>query len=192
MKNLLLFVLFTVGSELIFGQGSNIVRGKLEGKDTLAVVHLPPVYVFSKKTFKNKRQERKYSKLCWNVRKVYPYSKKAGEILRDIDKRLYEFEVRKDERRYLKQLEANLKAEFEKDLRNLTITQGKILVLLLDRETGHTCHHLIKDLKGGLIAFFWQNIGRLFGYNLKKGYSPVEEKEIESIVIALEHGSLSR
>jgi len=165
-----------------------VVRGVIEDGDTIPLIVLDNVYIFSKKKFKNKRAKIRYTKLVRDVRIVYPYAKKAGIILRKIDVELTKLEKRKDERKYVKTLEVKLKKEFEKELRNLTITQGKILVLLLDRETGHTCHYLIKELKGSLMAFFWQNIGRIFGYNLKNTYDPDLEKDIESIVISIEHG----
>ena len=164
-----------------------LVYGEIVGDDTIPTVYLKTVYVFSKKIFKNKRAERRYSRLKRNVMKVYPYALKANKILRETDFQLVEMQTNKERRHYINDLESDLKEQFTDELKNLTITQGKILVKLLDRETGYTCHYLIKELKGSFIAFFWQNIGRLFGYNLKTEYDSQTERDIETIVLSIEN-----
>ena len=79
--------------------------------------------------------------------------------------------------------------EFEKDVRHLTVTQGIILVKLIDRETGRTSYQVIKELKGGFTAFFWQGIARIFGNNLKTEYDPADQdKVMEDIVLGIEAG----
>lgn len=78
---------------------------------------------------------------------------------------------------------------FEKQVRKLTVTQGIILVKLIDRETGRTSYQVIKDLKGGFTAFFWQGIARIFGNNLKTEYDPEnQDKVMEDIVLGIESG----
>ena len=79
----------------------------------------------------------------------------------------------------------------KRQVKKLTITQGIILVKLIDRETGHTSYEVIKDLKGGFTAFFWQGIARIFGNNLKAEYNPDgEDAKIEDIVRGIESGFL--
>ena len=85
--------------------------------------------------------------------------------------------------------EKEIMDKFEKSVKRLTITQGIILVKLIDRETGRTSYNVIKDLKGGFTAFFWQGIARLFGNNLKLQYDPLgEDKVMEDIVQGIEAG----
>jgi hypothetical protein len=81
--------------------------------------------------------------------------------------------------------------EFEDEVKHLTITQGRILMKLIDRETGDTTYYLLKDLKGNLSAVFWQAVARVFGSNLKTTYDPDgEDKLIEQIVLMIEAGQL--
>ena len=88
-------------------------------------------------------------------------------------------------------MEADLKAEFEGELKKLTIKQGIILVKLIDRETGATSYDLIKSLRGSFSAFIWQSMARLFGSNLKLEYDPYgEDYMIEEIVQQLESGQI--
>ena len=84
-----------------------------------------------------------------------------------------------------------IKNDFEKDLKNFSVSQGKVFTKLIDRETGHSSYELIKELRGSLKAFFWQNFALLFGQNLKSEYDPNgEDVVIESIVRQIEEGKL--
>jgi len=97
----------------------------------------------------------------------------------------------KQRKDYVKQVEKELMAEFEDDLRNLTITQGHLLIKLIDRETGNTSYDLLKEFRGSLSAIFWQAIARLFGYNLKSTFDKeVEDKLIDQILVLIDNGQL--
>lgn len=185
-----LFLLFV--SSLLFISSIKaqyrLVNGKIVEGDTLALIPLSPITVNAKRIWKSKRARIRYTKLQRDVRKAYPYAKRAGALLRQIDAELAAVEKGKQKREYVQQLEENLKAEFEGELRNMTISQGRILIKLIDRETKHTCYNLVKDLKGGVSAFFWQGVARVFGSSLKYEYDPEEEKEIENIIARIESG----
>ena len=87
--------------------------------------------------------------------------------------------------------EKELRDQFEDELIHLTISQGKILIKLVDRETGNTTYQVIQELKGGFSAFLWQGVARLFGSNLKSEYDADEEdKMIEDIIVRIENGLL--
>jgi len=96
-----------------------------------------------------------------------------------------------DRKKYLKDLEKNVFNEYEDDMRGLTLTQGKLLIKLVDRETQNTSYQLIKDYRGGFSAAFWQGIARIFGTNLKAEYDPYGEDAItEVILLDIEAGLL--
>lgn len=89
----------------------------------------------------------------------------------------------------MKLLEEEIKTEYGQDLRELTFTQGRILLKLIDRETGHSSYHLVSDLKGEFAAVFYQAFARLFTYNLKVKYDPLgEDSDIEMIILLIENG----
>lgn len=97
----------------------------------------------------------------------------------------------KDRRRYIKDMEKQVFAQYEGEISQLTITQGRLLIKLIDRETQNTSYELIKEYKGGINAAFWQGIARFFGTNLKEGYDPFgEDAVIEYIVQDIEAGRL--
>ncbi|MDR1951339.1 MAG: DUF4294 domain-containing protein, partial [Bacteroidales bacterium] len=92
----------------------------------------------------------------------------------------------------MKQAEKDIKKQFEKELRGLTISQGKILVKLLDRETTHSAFNLVRELRNAVQAYLYQGIGRMFGYNLKTKYAPNGvDRDIENIVRLIERGELA-
>ncbi|MBU1720258.1 MAG: DUF4294 domain-containing protein, partial [Bacteroidetes bacterium] len=146
--------------------------------DTLPYATLPVVRIYGEKVFKSQRQRRLYDKLVRNVKKVYPYAKLAGMKMREYEKMLAPIEDKSKRKELMKLAEASLKAEFEDDIRKMTFSQGKILIKLIDRETGETSYEIVKELRGGLQAFFWQQLGRLFGVNLKEDYDPKEEDKM--------------
>ena len=139
----------------------------------------------------SKRAKRRYGRLRKRVIKTYPYAKVTQELLASYEEELSKLESEKEQKDYLDLAEKELKAEFEGEIRNLTVTEGKILVKLIDRETGDTSFELIKKLKGGFTAFMYQSIARLFGSNLKTEYDAVgDDYLIEEIVGQIERGEI--
>jgi len=140
---------------------------------------------------KARAQVRQYDRLIYNLKKTYPYAVIAREKLAEINARLEEIPDEKERRKFLNQQENNILAEFEDDARNMTITQGRLLIKLIDRETQNTSYELIKQYRGFLSAAFWQGIARLFGSNLKAEYDPFgEDALMELIVRDIEMGYL--
>jgi hypothetical protein len=168
---------------------SGITKGVIQGNDTVPLIDLPEVRVYERRDFEYLYLKRRYRRLIFNVKKAYPYSKIAGTRLKALDDYLVTLESEKERKTYIDQVESDIMKEFEKDVKKLTVTQGIILVKLIDRETGRTSYEVIKDLKGGLTAFFWQGIARIFGNNLKEEYDPEgRDQVIEDIVLGIEAG----
>lgn len=176
--------------------GLYLVRYTVEQGDTIPVIYAPEVFVFDSNTAAGRRVavqlQRKaiqQTKLMYNVRKVYPYAKLARTTLEDLNAQYLLLETEKERKAYTDQLEKDLFAKYEKTLRGMTITQGKILIKLIDRETGNSSYALIKDFRGGLSARFWQTIAHFFGANLKNTYDKDgADKEIEEIIQMIDAG----
>lgn len=168
---------------------SVVARSIVEGSDTLPILELPEVRVYERRDFEYLYLKRRYRRMIRNVKRAYPYAQIAGVRLKELDDHLVTLESEKAQREYINQAEKEIMQEFEKDVRKLTVTQGIILVKLIDRETGRTSYQVIKELKGGITAFFWQGIARIFGNNLKTEYDPVNDDRImEDIVLGIEAG----
>lgn len=155
--------------------------------DTLPAFLLDEVEKIDKMPRHIAKQRAQYNRLRYNVYKVYPYAIIAADILKDVDVNLAKMHDKKQRKAYLKTIEDQLKKRFKGELENLTITQGQILVKLINRQTGKNCFGIIQELKGGFSAVVWQSVAVLFSNNLKRQYDPYDkDKDIELIVLELE------
>jgi hypothetical protein len=180
---------------LIWGSGYSqepvFLERRIINNDTLPHITLKEVAIVPPYRFKNKRQRRRYSRLVINVKKTLPYARMAASKLEAINAHMLTLETEREQKAYLKEAEKKLFDEFEQPLRKLTFSQGRLLIRLIDRETGDTSYSLIKEYKGGFSAFFWQSVARLFGSNLKAEYDAEgDERMIEHIIILIDNGLL--
>lgn len=167
------------------------VKAIIIKNDTLPIINLQKIEIISSPIIKNKKKWRRYTRLVRNVKKVYPYAKLAGIKLQEYNVLLKNAENEKQRRKLMKKAEKELEEKYGRELRKLTFSQGKILMKLLDRETKHTSYELVKDLRGKFVVFFWQGFARIFGYNLKAKYDPLnKDKDIELIVLMIERGKI--
>jgi len=157
--------------------------------DSLPHVMLDEIAVFPRTKNMSKRELRQYTILEFRVKKVYPIAKVAAVKLQEYNRVYLSFNKEKERKEYIKRIEKELFSEFETEIRTMSIPQGRILIKLIDRETGRSSFEIIKEFKGGFSAFFWQSIARLFGHNLKSEYDSVnEDRQIEYIVWQIDNG----
>ena len=170
---------------------SGILIGTVVDGDTLFYSKIKEVVIFPQRVFTSRRQIRKYNRLVRNLKAVLPYAKIASAKLSEMNEHFVTLTTDKERKKYVKQVEKEMKAEFEKDLRSLTISQGRLLIKLVYRETGATSYALVKELKGSLSAIFWQAIARIFGSNLKSEYDAEgEDRLIEQLIILINNGQI--
>ncbi len=163
----------------------------IEGHDTIPMVFLPDVYKYDKLPKRLAKERKHYDILYYNVVKTYPYAVIAADVLKDVDVNLARLQNNKEGRKaYLKTVEKELNRRFKGELEDMTISQGQVLVKLIDRQTGKNCYGIIKELKGGFSAVIWQSVALLFSNSLKREYDPTDrDKEIEGIVKEIEDGN---
>jgi hypothetical protein len=160
--------------------------------DTTYIDWLPPVFKFEtvRKWYKAKMW-REYCRLVWNFKKVYPYALQARGIISEADSVLAVNNFNRRERdKYIEEYQDKLFKQFEKPMRNLTITQGQLLMKLIDRELGRTSFYIIRQYRGKLSAGFWQLVARMFGSDLKKPYDKFgDDRQVEELVVLYQEGS---
>lgn len=129
--------------------------------------------------------------MVYNFKKTYPYALIAKDIILEADSVLTSKHFTgKAREKYIRNFEIQLFKEFEKPLVNMTFSQGRLLLKLVDREVGQNSYYLIKSYKGGITAGFWQGIAKIFGSDLKKPYDKFgEDKNTEELVIMYYNGS---
>ncbi|MFA5712813.1 MAG: DUF4294 domain-containing protein [Bacteroidales bacterium] len=165
---------------------------KVDESDTLYRMPLKELYYFSwDKLKKRKREWREFYRLVYNFKRVYPYSLMAKEKILEADRVIATSNFTANQReKFLKKFEIELFREFEKPLRKLTISQGQLLLLLIDREVGESSYSLIRGYRGRAAAGFWQGIAKLFGSDLKRPYDKFgEDRVIEELVQMYQRGN---
>lgn len=167
------------------GKGKNdTIRVALTNVDGELIpwVIMPDVYIYDYRIFKSAEERAKFNRLRYNVLKVLPYAMFARDRYARLQQELDAAKSKKEQRRLVKNCETEIKDMFNREIKNMTISQGEILIKLIDRETGTSSYEMVKDLKGNFSAFFYQSIARIFGHNLKNRYDPQEDRDIEAII----------
>ena len=180
-------------SKMTFSQYKNdpTIKG---AKDTVRVavtnidnelipwVVIPEISIVDTRIFRSAEEKQKFNRLRYNVLKVLPYALYARTKHQQLQMNLANVKNQREKRVLIRSFEGEIKGMFNREIKNLTITQGGILIKLIDRETGASSYDLLKDMKGGFTAFFYQSIARIFGNNLKNTYDPQEDRDIEAII----------
>jgi Domain of unknown function (DUF4294) len=131
----------------------------------------------------NKKAYEKWTRLRNAVYVTYPYARRAGAVLNDINAMLVGVTDHAKRKEIIKSREKELRKDFTEPLTNLSVYQGKVLMKLINRETGNNCYEIIKEYKGGLTARFYQTVAFFFNSSLKQPYDPTgEDAEVERIV----------
>lgn len=155
--------------------------------DTISARDLETYYVIASAPPAMKARLREWTRLRNAVYVTYPYARKAGAILNDINAHLVNIKESNQRKAYIKSRESELKKEFTEPLTNLSIYQGKVLMKLINRQTGNNCYEIIKEYKGGLTARLYQTVAFFFNSSLKQPYDASgEDQQIESIVKEVE------
>lgn len=159
----------------------------IENGDTLGMVYLEDFLLRDRLPAKWVKRQAENNRLKYNIYKVYPYAVIAAGVLKDADKILASLPTKKARKEYIKSMERELKSKFKNDLENLSMTQGQVLVKLINRQTGRNCFSILREVKGGFNAVVYQSVALLFNNNLKREYDPEgRDQDMEKIVRELE------
>lgn len=155
--------------------------------DTLSLATLNNLYLYGHMTEAQREARAKYNRLRNAVYDTYPYARRAGIVMNDINEKLASISEKKQRKKYINSREKELKKEFAQPLTNLSVYQGKVLMKLINRETGNNCYEIIKEYQGGLTARFYQTVAFFFNSNLKQPYDAQnEDKVIEKLVLEVQ------
>lgn len=172
------------------GKAGNLLEYIVEGKDTIYIDQITASKVYSKLPKQKGREWRKYYRLVHNFSKAYPYALVAKKLVAEADSTIAADNLKGAKRdRYISKVQKELFDVFEGQMRKLTVSQGALIMKLIDREAGKSSYNIIKDYKNGIAAGFWQGIAKLFGSDLKAPYDPEgEDKATEELVAIWEAG----
>ena len=171
----------------LYGEGAqetvtDYMTTTLPSGEILPWFPIPEVVIVRKRVWSSEEARREYLRFRRNVLKVLPYAIYAQKRYDQLDRDLAMTSNKKEHEALVERCENDVKQMFNREIKNMTISQGKILIKLIDRYTGHTSYEMVKEMKGGISAFFYQGVAKIFGHNLKSAYDPKEDFEIENII----------
>jgi hypothetical protein len=167
----------------------NLHKAVIDQGDTIAMVHLQEVIVYPKLRFKNKREEQNYNKLVRDVKRTLPYAKMVYHTLIETYEYMETLPNDKAREKHLKRMEKELFRDYKPELKKLTISQGKLLIKLIDRECNQSSYNILKAYLGSLRAGFWNIFAGVFGASLKSEYDPKGKDALtERVVVMVERG----
>ncbi|MBK8621656.1 MAG: DUF4294 domain-containing protein [Saprospiraceae bacterium] len=149
--------------------------------DTLILADLDKLQITALRKFDDDEAYRKYMRFRNYAQVVFPYAKEAIRIFRELEYASTHLSKREKKKR-IKELEEELSREFEEPLKNLTKLQGKIMIKMIEKETGKPMYDLIKDLKGGFSAFYWNAFSKIYTYELKEGYNKGQYPILDAVL----------
>ena len=189
---ILLFVLTMSLPKQLFAQMNQYDTVRVEAYitpegDTIPQSWLPTVMVSAVQTNALKNYWKNWTRLRNAVYVTYPYARSASKVIQSVNAELANVQDEKIRKQIIKSREKELKREFADKVTSLSVYQGKVLMKLINRETGNNCYQLIKEYKGGLNAGLWQTVAFVFGSSLKQPYNPNgEDQEIEKLVLEVQ------
>jgi hypothetical protein len=162
------------------------MRGKvysamISDGDTLILADLDDISITSMRKFDSDADYRKYLKFRRYAAKVFPYAKEAIRIFREVEY-ASEHLSKREKKKKIKQLEKELKAEFEEPLKKLTKLQGKIMMKMIEKETGQSMYNLMRSLRGRFTAFYWNQFSKLYSYDLTEGYQEGKYEILDAVL----------
>jgi len=190
----ILFIVMIFGEKLKAQEPVQPVFPKLGKQDTIQVastndngvmipwMQLQDVSIFANRIWKSPAEKAAYNRLRYNVLKVMPYAIFAKRRYEQLEQDIARTPEKREQKKLVKQCDKEIKDMFNREIKELTITQGQILTKLIDREVGRTTYDIVKQTKGGFAAFSYQIVARVVGHNLKSTYNPNEDRDIESII----------
>lgn len=153
----------SITEKMIIVEGDSIFKSSIS---------LNEVYVFGKLEFTDYNSKLRYYILRRKTIKVYPYAKLAAERLVELNDSISKIKKRRHRKRYTKKVQKYIEDEFSVELKKLTRTEGQILVKLIHRQTGTTAFDLVKELRSGWRAFWYNTTAKMFKISLKQEFHP--------------------
>ena len=201
MKNLFrtLIFLFLISSfTAVYAQEEDIPEGgvrlrvEIIGNDTIFVSSIRELTVFPPMVFKNRQEERFYWRTVRDVKRTLPYAKLVASEVIATNQHLLTLPNDNARQKYMEEFEKELFKKYEGELKKMTLSQGKMLIKLIERECDKTAHDLIRIYRGRISAGFWQGFARIFGANLKSTFNTNTEEDrlIERVITMVEAGML--
>ncbi|MBR3440349.1 MAG: DUF4294 domain-containing protein [Bacteroidales bacterium] len=163
--------------------GATYMGYRVEKGDTVYYDSINPIWIFPRGR-RGKSDLKSYYRLVYNFNKVYPYALLAKDLTMQVDDHIAQNSLRRRKKeKYIGQMQKELFEAYEKPLKSMSISQGRLLIKLIDREIGRSSYKIIKDYKSGITAGFWQGVAKIFGNDLKSAYDPKGDDKMTEYLV---------
>ena len=168
-------------------KGGAWARMEVENGDTTFVMSLWTVRISSKRNFKDLDEQRRYFRYVRACRKVYPYALQAIQMYAEIQEETEDMN-KGQRRRFIRKEHKELKEDFKEQMKNLSKTEGRVLIKMIERQTEKPFFDLLEETRGGTTAKYWNTLGKLWGYDLKEGYRVGAEPLLDDALLDYDFG----
>jgi hypothetical protein len=162
-------------------------RMEIEGKDTTFVMSLRPIRVVSPRKFKDRDEQNLYYRYKYAARTVYPYALQAIALYDEVSQQTQDMNKRQ-RRRFIRHEHKELKEDFTEQMKNLTKTQGMVLIKMIEKQLGKPFYEIISETRGGFTATYWNALGKFYGYDLKAGYKTGADPLLDEVFLDYDFG----
>lgn len=166
-------------------------RMEIENGDTVFVMSLWPVRISDRRIFSGPDERKQYLLYKNAARKVYPYALEAIALYEDMQAQTDGMNKRQ-RRRFIRHEHRELKEDMTDQMKNLSKTQGKVLIKMIEKEVGKPFYEILRETRGGVTAAYWHNLGKMYGYNLKEGYNPGADPLLDEVFLDYDFGDPMR
>lgn len=195
MKNVLsalLVLCFCAGSKAQTERIDSLPRGawaymEVANGDTTFLMALRPVRIADKRTFRDSSEWMQSMRYRIAARKVYPYALQAVDLYQSIQEETADMSKRK-RKRYIRHEHHELKEDFTDKMKNLTRTQGKVLIKMMEKELGKPFYDIIRETRGVATATYWNTLSKLYDYDLKQGYALGTDPLLDEVLLDYDFG----
>ncbi|MBU6340207.1 MAG: DUF4294 domain-containing protein [Bacteroidetes bacterium] len=166
-------------------------RMEVTNGDTIFDMSLRPVRIAQARKFKDLDEQVLYNRYKYAARKVYPYALQALALYDEVHQNTQDMN-RRQRRRYVRHENKELKEDFTEQMKQLSKTQGKVLIKMIEKELHMPFYELLRETRGGFTAMYWHNFGKLYGYDLKEGYREGADPLLDEVFLDYDFGDPAR
>jgi len=174
----------TYDTTIVYTDG-RVMRVRIEGKDTIVIATIPEVVIKAPPVFADDEEYRQYMRYKRYAMEVLPYAIEGIRLYREYQRETEDMK-KGQAKKYAKHIQKDVREDFTDPLKNLSRTQGKILVKMIEKHLDLPMYDVLRDVRGGFTATKWQTVGRLYGYDLKEGYIPGKDRILDMILNDIE------
>jgi hypothetical protein len=156
--------------------------------DSTFLMSLAPARIVAKRQFRDLEEQKQFRRYIWAAKRVYPYALQAVALYEEMEEETDGMN-RRQRKRHIKHEHKELKEDMTERMKNLSKTEGKVLVKMIERELNMPFYEVIRTTRGTTTAAYWNTMGKIWGYDLKQGYRHGDDPLLDEVFIDYDFGN---